>query len=114
MERSSSRVEESRSGGARLSGDGSAPPQLSEEEIKLNRKVAECVKRRLNKYYCDLETTRPEDMKIATPEAYTHFAKQFSHQMREKIKESYMEFNRTLDGLSITADNKSQIEMTID
>ena len=58
--------------------------------------------------------TQPKNIKIKDVEEYTRLAKFFSHKMRAQIKETYEQYNRTLVGVAITADNKEQIKVEID
>ena len=43
----------------------------SEEVLRLNKKVADTVKKRLNRYYAPLEDTEPGNAKIASEHDYT-------------------------------------------
>jgi len=90
------------------------PDSGLEEVLRLNKKVADTVKKRLNRYYAPLEDTEPENAKIASEHDYTKLAKKFSHDLREQIKDTYFQFNRCLLGIKLTEDNKALINTVID
>jgi len=106
----------------RRSGSREAPcrthqdvPTSVEAAIKsLQRKVATCVKTRLERYYDGLPDTLPENRKLNDPEEYRKLAKHFSHKMRDSIQESYELYHRTMEGITLTLHDKDQINMEID
>jgi len=87
---------------------------VSEEVDRLHRKVANKVMKSLNKYYPGAEEFDPYQHKIGSPEEYSRLAKQFSHQLRKKIKESYEAYNTTLDGIELTGDHEQSIRTEVD
>jgi len=91
-----------------------SPKDLHNEIDILHRQVADCVKKRLDMYMLGQAGTQPKNIKIKDVEQYTRLAKLFSHKMRAQIKETYEQYNRTLVGVAITADNKEQIKLEID
>lgn len=93
----------------------SSPPNDLHNQIEiLHRQVADCVKKRLDMYMVGQAGTEPKNIKIKDSDEYTRLAKFFSHKLRAQIKESYEQYNRTLEGVTITADNKEQIKVEID
>jgi len=92
----------------------SNPEIESEEVVRLNKKVADTVKKRLNMYYIPLEDTLPQNKKISSEKEYTKFAKMFSHDLRSQIKETYIQYNRSVEGIKLTEDNKDHINNVID
>jgi len=87
---------------------------VSEEVDRLHRKVANKVMKSLNKYYPGAEEFDPNHHKIGSPEEYTRLAKQFSHQLRRKIKESYEAYNSTLEGIQLTGDHEQFIRTEVE
>jgi len=89
-----------------------SPPHTLHDQIDtLHRKVSVCVRQCLDKFY--LEQPEPKNIKIADADEYTKYAKHFSHKMRAQIKDTYEEYNRTLEGITLTLDNKEQITTEI-
>merc|ERR1712179_192872 len=86
----------------------------SEEIDRLHRKVANKVMKCLNKYYHAAEEFDSNHHKIGSPEEYTRLAKQFSHQLRRKIKESYEAYNSTLEGIQLTGDHEQFIRTEVE
>ena len=81
-----------------------------EEDIKrLHVRVAKVVMKNLNKYYEESEEFEG-NIKIRNADDYSRVAKQLSHELRGRIKESYEEFHGTLEGVSLTPDNVAFIE----
>jgi len=87
---------------------------VSEEVDRLHRKVANKVMKSLNKYYPGAEEFDPNHHKIGSPDEYTRLAKQFSHQLRRKIKESYEAYNSTLEGIQLTGDHEQFIRTEVE
>ena len=87
---------------------------VSEEVDRLHRKVANKVMKSLNKYYPGAEEFDTSHRKIGSPEEYTRLAKQFSHQLRKKIKESYEAYNYTLEGIQLTGDHEQFIRTEVE
>jgi len=87
---------------------------VSEEIDRLHRKVANKVMKCLNKYYHAAEEFDSNHHKIGSPEEYTRLAKQFSHQLRRKIKESYEAYNSTLEGIQLTGDHEQFIRTEVE
>jgi len=87
---------------------------VSEEVDRLHRKVANKVMKSLNKYYPGAEEFDPNNHKIGSPDEYTRLAKQFSHQLRRKIKESYEAYNSTLEGIQLTGDHEQFIRTEVE
>lgn len=94
------------------------PPTITntlEEDIdRLHRKVAGKVMKALNKYYPGAEEFQEDLYKIPTPEEYSRLAKKFSHRLRADIKESYEEYNGSLEGIILTPDNEQFIRMEVE
>ena len=87
---------------------------VNEEVDRLHRKVASRVMNCLNKYYPGAEEFDPYNHKIRSPEEYSRLAKQFSHQLRRKIKESYEAYNSTLEGIPLTGDHEQFIRTEVE
>ena len=87
---------------------------VSEHVERLHRKVTTKVRMSFDKYYPGAAQFEPEQHKICTPEEYRRLAKQFSHELRGKIKESYEAYNSTLDGIVLTGDHEQIIRMEIE
>jgi len=87
---------------------------VSEEIDRLHRKVANKVMKCLNKYYHAAEEFDSNYHKIGSPDEYTRLAKQFSHQLRSKIKESYEAYNSTLEGIQLTGDHEQFIRTEVE
>ena len=71
---------------------------VSEEVARLHKKVATKVMKYLNKYYPGAEEFEPAEHKISSREEYSSLAKEFSHKLRQQIKESYELYHSTLEG----------------
>jgi len=87
---------------------------VSEEVDRLHRKVASKVMKSLNKFYPGAEEFDPAQHKIGSPEEYSRLAKQFSHQLRKQVKESYEAYHSTLEGIALTGDHEQFIRTEID
>ena len=87
---------------------------VSEELDRLHRKVATKVMKILNKFYPGAEEFEPEMHKIGSPDEYSRLAKQFSHQLRKQIKESYEAYNGTLEGIILTGDHEQFIRTEVE
>ena len=87
-----------------------------EEDVKrLHARVAHFVMSVLNKYYPGSEEFKRGLYKIGSAEEYSKLAKQFSHNLRGKIKESYSLFNNgSLEGIRLTGDNEVFIRTEVD
>ena len=97
-------------GAAQSSVSSSRVSSLDDDVKRLHARVAKIVKDNLNKYYQD---ARDLD-KIATAEDYQRIAKQMSHQLRDKIKESYEAYNGSLEGIMLTGDHAAMIESEVE
>ena len=86
---------------------------VNEELDRLHRKVASKVMRSLNKFYPGAEEFDPAQHKIGSPEEYSRLAKQFSHQLRKQIKESYEAYHSTLEGIELTGDHEQFIRTEV-
>merc|ERR1712080_50582 len=95
-------------------GSCNSPNNLHMEIEILHREVAECVKKRLDIYMVGQSNIEQNNIKIRDSEEYMKLAKLFSHKMRAQIKETYQQYNRTLEGVFISEDNKEQIKVEID
>ena len=89
---------------------------IEEEDVKrLHARVAHFVMSVLNKYYPGSEEFKRGLYKIGSAEEYSKLAKQFSHNLRGKIKESYSLFNNgSLEGIRFTGDNEVFIRTEVD
>jgi len=87
---------------------------VSEDVDRLHRKVANKVMKSLNKYYPGAEEFDPSQHKIGSPEEYSRLAKQLSHQLRRKIKESYEAYHSTLEGVQLTGDHEQFIRTEVE
>lgn len=87
---------------------------VSEDVDRLHRKVANKVMKSLNKYYPGAEEFDPSQHKIGSPEEYSRLAKQLSHQLRRKIKESYEAYHSTLEGIQLTGDHEQFIRTEVE
>eukprot|EP00092_Neocalanus_flemingeri_P021683 GFUD01023521.1.p1 GENE.GFUD01023521.1~~GFUD01023521.1.p1 ORF type:complete len:351 (+),score=130.34 GFUD01023521.1:57-1109(+) len=88
---------------------------VSEEVDRLHRKVAANVMKNLNSFYPGTEEFEPELHKIGSPEEYSKLAKQFSHQLRRQIKESYEAYHHgSLEGIVLTGDNEQFIRTEVE
>ena len=73
---------------------------------RVQRKVATKVMKILNKFYPGAEEFEPAEHKIGSPEQYSRLAKQFSHQLRRQVKESYEAYHSTLVGIILTSNHE--------
>ena len=87
---------------------------VSEEVDRLHKKVATKVMKYLNKYYPGAEEFEPAEHKISSPEEYSSLAKEFSHKLRQQIKESYELYHSTLEGIVLTGDNEQSIRTEVE
>ena len=81
---------------------------------RLQRKVATKVMKILNKFYPGAEEFEPAEHKIGSPEQYSRLAKQFSHQLRRQVKESYEAYHSTLEGIILTGDHEQFIRTEVE
>jgi len=86
----------------------------SEDVERLHVRVANSVMHCLKKYYFDSENSDPAQHKIMCKYEYEKLARQLSHQLREKIKESYYAYHSTLKGVELTADHAEVIRVEVD
>jgi len=91
-------------------------PISVEKQIEiLHQNVASCVRKRLDMYWIGYADTEPKNMKIRDADEYTKHAKNFSHLIRDQIKDTYKAFNQqTLEGITLTLDNREHIKILID
>ncbi|XP_023331038.1 uncharacterized protein LOC111703357 isoform X2 [Eurytemora carolleeae] len=77
-------------------------PVLSEKEIVLDfhKQVADCVKSQLNKHYPECDYYEPGFKRISKQE-YVTLAKSFSHDLRDKLKAAYLDYNQSYEGLTM-------------
>jgi len=87
---------------------------VSDDVDRLHRRVANRVMHCLNKYYFESENSDPAQHRIMSKCEYEKLAKQLSHQLREKIKESYHAYHSTLEGVELTADHAEIIRVEVD
>jgi len=87
---------------------------VGEEVDRLHRNVANRVMKSMNKYYPGTDEFDPAHHKIGSLDQYTKLAKQFSHQLRTKIKESYQAYHSTLVGIKLTWDQELFIRNEVD
>jgi len=87
---------------------------VPEEVDRLHRRVAAKVMKNLNRFYPGAEEFESDLYKIGSPEEYSRLAKQFSHKLRRQIKESYQEYNGTLEGIVLTPDNELVIRTEVE
>jgi len=87
---------------------------VGEEVDRLHRNVANKVMKSMNKYYPGTDEFDPDHHKIGSLDQYTKLAKQFSHQFRTKIKESYQAYHSTLAGIKLTWDQELFIMNEVD
>jgi len=87
---------------------------VDEEVDRLHRKVANKVMKILNKFYPGAEEFDPIQHKIGSPDEYSRLAKQFSHQLRRQIKESYEAYHGTLEGITLTGDHEQFIRTEVE
>merc|ERR1712126_351884 len=81
---------------------------------KFNLDVANWVKNCLNYYYQYSYNRHSCIRKIPGPEEYQVLAKEYSKRFRKSEKESFIQVNRTLDGLEMNLDMKDRIKLNID
>jgi len=86
----------------------------SDDVERLHVRVANRVMHCLKKYYFDSENSDPAQHKIMCKNEYEKLARQLSHQLREKIKESYYAYHFTLKGVELTADHAEVIRVEVD
>ena len=68
----------------------------------------------MNKYYRGTEVFDPRLEKIATPEDYSRIARELSHDLRSKIKESYEAYHGSLEGIVLTSDHIATIQTEVE
>lgn len=88
---------------------------VEEDVSRLHRRVAKIVMDNINKYYPGADDFQPHLHKIRTPEDYSSIAKELSHELRTKIKESYQAYHDgDLSGVKVTPDNIAFIEQEVE
>lgn len=87
-----------------------APLERGEEEDieRLHMKVGSVVCCALLPYWPEAKEFKGK-RKISSKAHFANMAKQISHQLRAEIKESFLEFNGSLKGITFTPDNKAYI-----
>ena len=86
-----------------------------EDDIKrLHQRVAKHVMDSMNMYYKGTDVFDPSLEKIATPEEYSRIARELSHDLRRKIKESYEAYHGCLDGIVLTSDHVATIQTEVE
>lgn len=89
-------------------------PQLTveEREADFDRRVTDEMKRCLNRHYPDAQEYEPDGRTINRVE-YINLAKHFSQMLRAQLKESYQEYNRSMEGLTFTPDNREAVRVEV-
>ena len=68
----------------------------------------------LNKFYPGAEDFEPSEHKISSSEEYISLAREFSHKLRENIKEIYKTYHSALVGIFLTGDNEQSIRTELE
>lgn len=84
-----------------------------EEDIKrLHQRVAKNVMDNMNRYYKGTDEFDPSLQKIGSPQEYSDIARKLSHDLRNKIKESYEA--GSLEGIVLTSDHMATIQTEVE
>jgi len=87
-----------------------------EDDIqRLHNRVAYHVMTNMNKYYSGSKECLPRFHKISSSEEFTEISRRLSHDLRDKIKESYKAYNKDeLEGIRLTPDHVAFIENEVE